>query len=594
MNALRLKLFCLCILALLISPKLLSNDNYFRAMQDEMNRSMQSLKLDNMQKPYYIEYVLEVHRKNYVSGRLGQLHRSTKDSVAYILSISLRVGDYKYDQRNFVDPGLNFFGSFDDEERYASRRVPKELDYTALRRELWLATDAAYKEAAELYSKKEASLKGQIRKDTLWDFSKTTPIELVDTMKLPDFDIKYFEDIVREGSNIFTNYPSIHQSKMDIYFEPRTTYYLNSEGTKYIKNDYIAGVEVAAMTQAEDGMPLSNYYFALGWLPSDLPSKDSIIKAVRETAITLDKLTKAPVIEDTYTGPILFVDRAASEAFAQTFLPCLTAQRSGVSSRTGPRFSFGGANTAVFQTKIGGRVLPEFLSMETIPNVNNHGGQKLFGGYKIDEQGVKPQNVTLIKNGYLRTLLSDRTPIKRVETSNGHCRGGSPMPSNIRIDADKKHQASEKDLKAQLLKLCKQRDLKYGLVVRKVHNTNVFGTQVFSLAPRKLEFVQPGSGRFMPVEVYKLYPDGREELIRGGNIVGLGTTAFKDIIRVGNTQSVHTYLQSPRWNPGNDRRYPEQLISIVGQSFLLEDGEYQLIETNFSKPPMLDNPIGMK
>jgi len=584
----------ICILALLISPKLLSNDNYFKAMQDEMNRSMQSLKLDNMQKIYYIEYVLEINRSNYISACFGKLHRSTKDSISYVLSVSVRVGDYKYDQTNFIDIGLNFFGSYDDEERFSNRRVPKELDYSALRRELWLATDAAYKEAAELYSKKEASMKSQIRKDTLWDFSKATPIELIDTMKIPDFDVKYFEDIVKEASNIFANYPSIHQSKADIYFETKTTYYLNSEGTKYIKNNFLSGIEVAAMTQAEDGMPLSNYYYSLGWFPSDLPSKDSIIKAVKETAIVLDKLIYAPVIEDTYTGPILFMEQAACEAFAQTFLPCLTAQRSTISSKTGPRFSFSGANTSVFQTKIGGRVLPEFLSIEAIPNTNICNEHKLFGGYKIDEQGVIPQNITLVKDGYLRTLLSDRTPIKRIEKSNGHCKGGSPMASNIKIDADKKYQASDKDLKAQLLKLCKQRDLPYGLIIKKVHNSNIFSTQIFPLASRKLEFIQSGGGKFMPVEVYKLYSDGKEELIRGGNIVGLGITAFKDIIKVGNNQFIFTYLQSPKWNISNNRIYPSQIISIVSQSFLLEDGEYQLIETNFSRPPMLDNPVGLK
>jgi len=590
----KLNIVCLFVLGLLISPMLLANDNYFRAMQDEMNRSMKSLKIDNMQKPYYIEYVLEVKRKNNVEAQLGNLYKSLKDSISIFLSVSIRVGDYKFDQRNFIDVGLNFFGSSDDEENYASRRVPKELDYTALRRELWLATDAAYKEAAELYSKKEASLKSQIRKDTLWDFSKTASVELVDTMKLPNFDNQYFEDIARATSKEFLNYPSIQRSKVAIYFEPTTTYYLNSEGTKYIRNDYISGIEIAAMTQAEDGSPLSNFYCALGWLPSDLPSKDSLVKATKETAIILDKLVNAPVIEDTYTGPILFMEQAACEAFAQTFIPCLTAQRGGAQSRNNWRVGMGGNNIAVFQTKIGGRVLPEFLSIEAIPNANIHNGLKLFGGYKIDEQGVKPKDLTLVKNGYLQTLLSDRTPIKRVEESNGHCKGGSPMASNIKIEADKKYQASEKELKSQLLKLCKQRDLKYGLVVKKVQNNNVYSTQVYPLAYTKLEYVQFGGGKFMPVEVYKLYPDGREELVRGGNIVSMGTTAFKDIIKVGNTPYVLTYLESPRWKPGNDRRYSEQIISIVGQSFLLEDGEYQLIEGNLPKPPMLSNPIGMR
>jgi hypothetical protein len=593
MNTLKLYFIYLCVFTLLVNTKLLSNNDYFRAMQDEMNRSMKLLKLDNMQKPYYIEYSLEMLHKNRVDAKLGKLYRSTKDSITILLNVSVRVGDYKLDQKNFVDVGLNFFGTSDDEENYTNRRVPNELDYMTLRRELWLATDAAYKEATELYSKKEASLKGQIRKDTLWDFSKATSIELVDTMPLPDFNIQYFEDIARTASSEFVKYPSIQQSNVTIYFDPSTIYYLNSEGTKYIKNDYITSIEIAAMTQAEDGMPLSNYYCALGWLPDDLPTKDSILKATRETAITLDKLVNAPVLEDTYTGPILFMEQPACEAFAQTFLPCLTAQRSNSSSKS-VRFSVGGTNTAVFQTKIGGRVLPEFLSIESIPEVNNYNEHKLFGGYKIDEQGVKPQNLTLVKDGYLKTLLNDRTPIKRVEESNGACRGGSPMASNIKIDANKKYQATDQELKNQLLKLCKQRDLKYGLIVKKVQNVNMYSTQIHNMAWNKLDPIQSGSGKFMAVEVYKIYPDGREELIRGGNIVGLGTFAFKDIIKIGNTQYILNYLQMPSFKISEPRYYTEKIISIIGQPFLLEDGEYQLIEGNFSKPPMLDNPIGMK
>ena len=593
MITLKFKIVYLCVLTLLISPNLLSNDNYFRAMQDEMNRSMNSLKLDNMQVPYYIEYMLEVSHSNNADARLGKIYNSTKDSTYFKLNVSVRVGDYKYDQKNFIDVGLSFFGSYDDEERYSDRKIQKELDYTALRRELWLATDAAYKEAAEIYSKKEASLKSQIRKDTLWDFSKATPVELIDTMKIPDFDSKYFEDLVRTASDIFSNYSSIHQSKAAVYFDVTTTYYLNSEGTKYIKNDCASGIEIAAITQAEDGMPLSNYYCALGWLPTDLPSKDSVIKATKEMATTLDKLINAPVIEDTYTGPILFMEQPACEVFAQTFVPCLVAQRSDAQTRTGGRISFGGVNTAAFQTKIGGRVLPEFLSMEAIPTTNIHNGQKLFGGFKIDDQGVKPQNLTLIKDGYLKTLLNDRTPIKRVTESNGHSRGGSLLASNLRIDADKKYQASDKELKTQLLKLCKQRDLPYGLIVKKVQNSNIYGTQIQKMDYIKSEYFQFGAGKFMPIEVYKLYPDGKEELIRGGNLVGLGTSAFKDIIKVGNNPFVHTYLETPAWKLGS-RWAVTKIVSIVGQSFLLEDGEYQLIESNFSKPPVLSNPIGMK
>ena len=64
--------------------------------------------------------------------------------------VSARIGDYKPDSSNFVsDDGFRgFIGP--------TGEVGIDKDYDSLRQDLWIATDQAFKEAAETYSRKEA------------------------------------------------------------------------------------------------------------------------------------------------------------------------------------------------------------------------------------------------------------------------------------------------------------------------------------------------------------------------------------------------------------------------------------------------------
>ena len=581
------------ILFAVVTTITVANDELFRAMQNEMNRSLRELSLEGLQKPYFIEYVITVKKRNNVEAILGQISSFTLDSTSAKLDVVVRVGDYKFDQTNFFDPGLNFFGSSDGEEPFSNRTIPIELDYNTIRRELWLATDAAYKEAAELFAKKEAALKNQIRKDTLWDFSPQRPVQLVDTVKLPTFDFDYSREIVVEASKIFLDFKNINTSKAIIYFEPETIYYLNSEGTKFIKNELVTGFEVAAFTQAEDGMPLYNFYTALGFLPSDLPSKDSILKATREIANTLNKQITATVLEESYSGPILMFDQAAAEIFSQAFLPNLIAQRENVQAE-GFRFSMSGAPRA-FQTKIGGRVLPEFFTVENLPNLTEFNRTKLFGHYKIDSDGVLPQDILLVENGYLKTLLSDRRPIRRVTQSTGSNLGGNPMFSNVKITAARKFQANERQLKNEMMKLCKQRDLPFGIIVKKVANPNIVITMLFGMSGGGIDYPRISDGKLQPIEVYKIFADGREELVRGGQLSGITVGSFRDIIRVGNSHYVLNILQSPPPSIGRRGSWGSyRLVSIIAPNLLFEDAELQVPESNFRRPPYLPNPISLR
>jgi len=565
-----------------------TDDDILQAMRDEISRSLGQLKIESLDKPYYIEYKLIIRRSHIVKALYGSLTES-RDIPSAQLNVGVRVGDYKFDNSNFFDFGLSFFGGGDQEESFKHRKIPIELDYNALRRELWLATDAAYKQVAETFTKKQTTLKSRLRKDTTHDFLKVKPDKHYYKEHYPDFDTPYFENLTKELSSIFTKYSQIDISSVGVEYLPATIYYVNSEGMEYIKNDFYTGLEIVAATQAEDGMPLANYYTAFSRSPKSLPAKDSLLTATRNVAELLAKLKNAPTLDDAYSGPIIFDRVAASQIFAQVFVPNLTTQRSQLTEsgiQDNERFT-------AFQNKIGGRVLPEFFDVNDKPALKYFGGTELMGNYLIDDEGVKSENVLLVKKGYLKGLLSSRVPTKRVRKSNGHQRGGAPMFSNITISSDKKHSRTYTQLKKQLLKLVKDRELPYGIVVRKLIDQNIMFTTLFRLT--KGLAVGGQIRRSLPaVEVYRIYPDGHEELVRGCEAKGFTHQSFKDIINAGKTNYVLNYLAPAVTSPFMSGGSQYVMASVISTSLLFEDGEIKSVEQDFPKPPLLPSPVTLK
>ena len=93
--------------------------------------------------------------------------------------LSARIGDYKLDSSNFVsDDGFRgFIGP--------TGSVGIDRDYDSLRQDLWIATDQAFKEAVETYSRKQAYLSSLARPSDIDDFAKVQPVQHVEPLAHP-------------------------------------------------------------------------------------------------------------------------------------------------------------------------------------------------------------------------------------------------------------------------------------------------------------------------------------------------------------------------------------------------------------------------
>ena len=138
-------------------------DPQIQAMHDELERS-KKLTLNNLEPPYFVQYLIDEAENFSVSASLGGLlsrrHERYREPETRV-----RVGDYKFDNSNYAGSGFNF-GS-----RYDLARFPLEDSYAVLRRYLWLETDSAYKSAVEAISRKRAVLRNMMQNEQLNDFA---------------------------------------------------------------------------------------------------------------------------------------------------------------------------------------------------------------------------------------------------------------------------------------------------------------------------------------------------------------------------------------------------------------------------------------
>jgi len=504
----------------------------FRAMSDELARSMSQLRLERMEKPYFIAYRVDDTDAVVISAVLGSLV-TVQPERARRISVDLRVGDYAFDDRNFFS--TRSFGGME-----SARIVQGPLDdsYQEIRRQLWLATDARYKRALEDLSAKRAALRARQRSDEVPDFSRETPEVVTGGMETTGARRTELEEVARELSAVFRSTPGIHRSSVKIEVRDEHARYVNSEGASFTRSSPSVKVQVDAEARSADGLPVSDSMVLLGRVAADLPPRGALLARAREMASRILELRSAPSV-DRYIGPVLFEGEAAAEIFGQRFASGLVAVRQPVSDD--PRFEMfygqmmaqlGGAS---FVDKIGGRVLPEFLSVDDVPLQRDYRGVPLLGGQSVDDDGVRTRETRLVAQGTLETLLATRVPVRAVRSSTGSRRGGGPAPSNLLVSS-RKSLASAK-LRQELIRLARSRGLDFGIVVRRVGGGDATAS-LARMAARMAAQTQVGSSAM--AEVYRVFQDGREELLRGMELAEMGPAAFKDIVAVGDTSAVFT------------------------------------------------------
>ncbi len=472
------------------------------AMKQELQRSVETL--SKQPTPlYYLSYEITGNRRYSVRASFGNITGSSEGENA-VADVDLRVGSPELDNTHSIrgDSFANF-------PRYAYQQAPLG-DPEALRSILWRRTDQQYKAAVERLAKVRANVQVKVEEeDQAGDFSAEPAQKWLEEPLPLDFDRSPWEEKLRRYTAPFSGSGHIYRANATLSVNVETRWYVNSEGSQIRTSQSYYRLMIMAYTKAEDGMELPRYESFFSFTAEGLPDDSEILETVEEMIADLKALREAPVV-DPYTGPAILSGRASGVFFHEILGHRVEGHRQ-------KREEEG----QTFKKMVNQKVLPETFSVIFDPTVRRRDSMDLVGAYRYDNEGVKSRRVPVIEKGVLKTFLLSRTPIEGFSRSNGHGRKQAGLTavarqSNLFVEVTRSH--SREELKAMLIDSLKREDKPFGLYFKDVQGG-------FTFTGRTL----PNMFNVLPVMVYRIYADGREELVRGVDLIGTPLTSFSKI-----------------------------------------------------------------
>jgi len=512
-------------------PAEANSDPILRALHVELARSKAQLKMDNVDSPFYIEYrVFDVEQFD-ASAAFGALRDQNRTRLRLLRAV-VRLGDYKLD--SFFNAGQGI-----------SDILPLDNDELAIRHQVWLATDQAYKRASEAFSNKKAQLKQLNIDQPVDDFAKAEPVVSIGPTAKLDVDPAKWTKMLESATSVYRNDTQIQSFMASLNFTVLSQYFVNTEGTVTRHGSAHYQILLSASEQAPDGMRLERAPQFTANHIEELPTPDEFQKDALKLVVDMKTLREAPVVDEEYRGPVLFSNDAATDMFFDLVVPNVLGRRPapGRPART----------VGAFASSWKARVLPDFISVVDDPTVDTFAGHGLGGSYKVDDEGVPAAPVTVVDKGTLVNYLIGRVPIRDFPASNGHGRASgngntAPAPGNLFFRPAKT--STREELKKQLLDECRTRGLKYGY------------------------FVDTLGPRLSPRMLYRVWTDdGHEELVRGAVFNELDIRALRsDLVAAGDDPLVSNRTGLP-------------FMTIVSPSVMFDELEVKRADNTKEKLP---------
>jgi predicted Zn-dependent protease len=381
------------------------------------------------------------------------------------------------------------------------------------------------------------------------DFSKEPVVTVLDPIVSLKVDQSAWNKTLEDITNLYRQYPEIQSVSASARFSAINEYFVDSEGTVTRNGKTTYNLQLNSSAQAEDGMRVSrNPYWMVG-RPEELPSRDKLLGDVKQALETVVALRKAPIVEEEYRGPVLFAPDASDDVIASLVGSNVVGRK--------PQPGRPNRTVGAFATSYKTRVLPSFLTIIDDPTLKDFQGHSLVGSYDVDNEGVKAKTVNVIENGMLNNYLLGRQPVRDFPASNGHGRaapGSGPSPSLGVLLLKSAEAQPPEELKKKILQMVTEQGKPYAY---------------------RVDTLGPGNS---PRLLYRVYADGREELVRGAVFSELDVRALRsNLIAVGN-------------DPLVSNRSGGIPTTIICPSLLFDELEVKRADTSKDKLPEYPSP----
>ncbi len=560
------------------------DDVVLKAMLDELDRERQLRVVGGQDDaPYFIEFSVSDSEGFNCSAALGALMTSATNRFR-APRISVRVGNYTLDQTNHVTTGM-FSGS-----RLDSDQWPIDDDYNLIRQCLWLSTDRAYKTALESMARKRSTLRDVAATERLPDFIKCDAVKAVKELPKAKVDTAAWQVRSLKLSNVFAAYPEVINSGIDFQSLRGITRLVNNEGSIIRYPDNLHILRGRADGLAPDGSPVRDSIAFQALEIGSMSTEAEMMRAMRQVAENVKAIAAAPIGES-YAGPVLFEPAAAAQLLAQIIGDNVRVTQKPLSDPGRPVPWF----PSDLETRLNSRILPDWIDVVNDGTLSKWNGRPLLGNDDFDLEGQPPQRTVIVEKGVLKSFLTTRQPIKGFNASTGSARlpGGfganSATISNLFISAT--NGVTVADLKKKLIESCQQRNKPYGLLIRKLDYPSA---ATFAELQGLIQGLSQagGTNRVIspPVLVFKVFPDGREQLVRHLRFRSVGVRSLKDIVAASKEAEQFDFVNNVA---------PFALMaasgylaptSVISPALLFDDMELEPLQEQQPKLPLVPAP----
>lgn len=531
------------------------NQKPIQLLSAEIKRSMKAFKKQNPP-IYYIAYNYYEYERGLIDVQEQGVGYNGKIQN-HVLQVQARAGNPRMDNTRTLRTDRTYYTLYNTE-------VPaSDEDGKAFTMAVWRTTQKAAEDAQQDYNRVRADAQTAAnRTDKSPDFVFPPKETFCKEEIALEFNLERIEQMLLQASALTKNQLFILDSDFTFSYITGSRYFVDSVGSRLKVPMRLARLSYQLTSKTADGAVLKrgNIYNVLQ--EEQLPSQEKLLTDVKQSLEELKALYQAPEAAP-ITTPAILKNRAMA-----VFVHEVLGHR--VEGHRQKEDTFG----KTFTDKVGKQIVSPLLSIVDDATLAEFNQIPLRGFYYYDEEGVKARPVTLVENGILKGFLMSSSPIEGFPTSNGHGRseeGKRPVArmGNTRVIASQT--IPYEQLEQQLLQEIKRQGKPYGFIIEDLSGGFTMTDTDF-----------PQTFKLTPTLVYRIYPDGRKEIVRGADIVGTPLVSFNEIIAAANDYEVFNGSCGAEsgWVP----------VSGIAPSVLLRKLEIERTGKTDTKPPILPPP----
>lgn len=464
-------------------------DSVLQLLRNQLNSNF--LELSKSEHPaYFMAYRIHETEKHCLSSDFGSLIENVH-SKEVVFSVEIRIGNPDLDNHHTNNNVLEI-----------KQKVKLPLEYNSE-----YIIDVIKTETAHAWNEAVARYSHLLSESHFLNFeSYSFDGSGYDNYFEPKSTFFFDEESWIEKTKFYSSDISQYLTKAEatLYYENSRNYYVNTENTYIVENqnNTYLDLNIEGLSKDKTIQKLQYRYFSL--IPSQLPDEQTVNIKFKELENRLFNVLDAEQASFTIC-PVILSPKAASILMHNTIGHAAENQED-----------------TPFLLHPYNKICNEQFSISCNPNIQTLNNENLSGHYKYDNEGIRGENVVIVKQGYVDKLLASRTQNINAPHTNGHARDVYSRfivgQSNLFTKSDKP--LSHNKLIARLKENLRSNNLEYGLYVKDAE-----------IVCERNNIV-----KINPSECYKVFADNREDvLVRNLELWNTAQDWLKNIVYAGDS-----------------------------------------------------------